>query len=214
MNKQQFKTKLLAATASIALSMQASAGLISVIGGTAATTPAGNDIIPGGINGWYDGAALTLMADAEVTYTYMGHESGNHSEGYVPDFTFDTGWDRLFGADHPETTVGTSTTSDALAGLLAFSFKDCSRFTNACTGLDRSISNGESSSHVDFWVGEVAGSFGNAWWIGFNDTGSDNDYDDMVLQVSASIASVPEPGSLTLIGLGLAAMGFFRRQQA
>lgn len=84
-----------------------------------------------------------------------------------------------------------------------------------------SSSAGDNVDFMDHMVTWVDAHDPHHYFIAFEDLrlpGGDGDYNDIVLElrnvVDGPQAAVPEPGSLLLAGLGLAALGGFRRSQA
>lgn len=57
--------------------------------------------------------------------------------------------------------------------------------------------------------------FAESWLVSFEDLlgGGDKDYNDAIFQVNQK-ASVPEPGALALVAIGLVGLGLQRRKQA
>ena len=75
--------------------------------------------------------------------------------------------------------------------------------------------NADGRIHANVANDFIASGFSEAWYVGFEDLygGGDRDYNDAIIRVSQT-TPVPEPGTLGLLGLGLAGLGMFRRRKA
>lgn len=191
-----------------------------------------------GINGW-DGSYLNLTQAAPVTFQFMGKgDAGNHDIFQVNTGSgWTTLWDNLSatngtcggGGATPSSpncsTPGSQQTLNFAAGLLLF------QYVNLTTGLS-AINDGShnlSPDHAPFPTGP--GYFlgvdpylatgqndaaGRVVYAGFTDNGftaagsGDHDYEDLAVRIS----TVPEPGSMALLGLGLLAMAGVRRRRS
>lgn len=147
----------------------------------------------------------TGTAGATFTVTYLGQESG-----------FNDGVAR---ASFASTLL---TESNGVGD--AASFVVAGGLTNAAVDFRFFDSSGGSAVNGGAWsfgnsIGLIGtnvnlGSLGTfAFVLGYNDSGTGHDdWDDFVIGVNAVDRRVPEPGTLMLLGLGLAGLGLVRRR--
>jgi hypothetical protein len=187
------------------LSAPAMAGFI-IEDGEAGNTGPYNDVI-GNVGGFY-GSTLKVDRDSEVTFTILGYEAG---------------WNNYLGS----TSSGESIYNKGGAGqsytVSASAFDVVDFFFNIRPGTSgaRSVSNGGNNPvpcgadtcAPNFWLGWVDGVVGSDIWIALDDGGAgpDDNHDDLV--ITARVATVPEPGTITLLALGLVGLLFARKNQ-
>lgn len=133
----------------------------------------------------------------KLTFTYLGKEANDNNQFY---------WNNTLVFDQTNSPDDTFSTVfyGGLDKLLTFSFKNGNNVEVLNDGTNGSQLNipGEPKSSVNFNLFQVPNEQ-DYFLISFDDgwTGDDN-HDDMVIAVRAT--KVPEPGTLALLGLGLA----------
>ena len=141
------------------------------------------------------GYALNAAGPGSLSYTYIGKEAG-----YINRVTFSI---HAGGCSFNTNTaaIGQTCTDSTSGGLLSFRFSS--------SGTSSTIYNGQNFTINGLMVFGLIQISANQWYILLDDSGgnpNDKDFDDLGLLVTFRPASVPEPGSLVLLALGLLAM--------
>ena len=189
-----------------------------------------------GISG-YDGSFVNLTEGADVKFQFMGKgDATDHNQFQIWDPTsgaagaWVTIWDSQSAANGTCGMTGTSPNCPNAgstqtiyfdAGLLGFRFVNLTTpaiATNDGTNNSSPETSGLAGYFlgVDPYLASYDPTMGSAVYAGFTDrpcvTGAacDHDYEDTIVRIS----SVPEPGTIFLLGAGLLSFGVGRRKMA
>ena len=158
-----------------------------------------------GVSSFYLGRALTVtgaQAGDVIEIDFFASEAGYRNQMYwgstlVIDNQGNQSW-----SERDRGTVAAGN------GVQNFSF--CSVGIAPCvSNLTNDTSRLGSSQSIGMWLTNG----GNTAWLLWDDSGanSDDNHDDLVVRLT--YRSVPEPGTLALLGLGLVGIALFRRRK-
>jgi hypothetical protein len=170
-----------------------------------------NDSTPGGLTGWFQGnsgvfPAASGAADSYIAANYLNAAPG----GQISNWLF-----------APVLNVGNGATLDFLVRVAGLGFLDTLEVYFSAAGASTAVGDfallGSYSSSTDNgWealsftlsglAGPTSGRFAFRYFVA--DTNVDGNYIGI-----DNVRVVPEPGTLALLSLGLAGLGFVRRRQ-
>jgi hypothetical protein len=216
MSKRPF-TKIIAAAALLGTAAVAQASFIEIDGdatpkstiNVASANDFAGDLDDFGVTSYTLGASLATDVAGYVTYYYYGKEAGytNHFQtGGLSQTTGYTQSESFFGDPW---IVGWA---EVGAGVLDFRF--CAYdYESALRGC---VTNAQNDGLGLYSYQSIAMSIvGDSAWLFWDDSGAgpDDNHDDMLIRAAFSTTRpVPEPGTLTLFGLGLLGMGLARKR--
>lgn len=143
------------------------------------------------------GYALQALGPGTLTYTYVGKEAGYTNRVA---FSIEAGG---CGFNTATAVAGQTCTDSTDGGLLTFRFR-----TSGLSGAGSYVANGQDFTMSSLMIFGLIQVSENQWYILLDDSGgnpNDKDFDDLGLLVTFT-PSVPEPGTLGLLGLGLLGM--------
>jgi hypothetical protein len=143
-------------------------------------------------------------ADAEINIDFFGAEAGYRNQFRLGGTTLidnqgNRGWqERDYG------------NFDVDNGRLDFRFCAVTSSVNCVTNYGNDSTNSYSTRSIGMWISGD----GNTAWLLWDDSGAgpDDDHDDMIVRLT--FRSVPEPGTLALLGVGLVGIAIMRRKRA
>lgn len=178
-----------------------------------------------GITG-YDGSYLNLTQAGNVTFQFMG--KGDATDTNLFQLYLGGSWVTLFNNQTSDTcgasgsatpsivcsNPGSSVTQYLSAGLIPFQFVNMTNpatATNDGTNNPKDIAPGFFLGMDPYLASVQYDTSGTAAYAGFTDRPppGDHDYEDLVVRMT-----VPEPGSIFLLGAGLIGLAGLRRRKA
>lgn len=158
------------------------------------------------------GNSLFTTGDEEIIVTFQG------SEAAFTNILFEDLPNEMMIFNSKTASVGQSVSLGTIASGTELVFR-LDAYSPDGTNFFGSWFSGEGSRNADGIVHAEIGSLGNNTWImswedlDFRDSTYDGDFDDVVVTIQGRNPVIPEPGTLALVGIGLASLSGLRRRR-